>query len=135
MSTPCKILLRHDQNSSQIDSHPDPNISIYAPSWLQDGLASLGQRLKGTSFEIFEGTQFSQGYGKFTLDGRPLTLTQLQKISRNEERNVSGRLNHSLYESGGLSDWEILLALKGTTFLCNTNCVLDVLKVFEIDVI
>lgn len=109
-SNPCKIYLRHDQRASDIGAHNSEDVAIYAYNWVQEGLTQLSQHLQGTRFSVFE----SKGpLLTFSIDSN-MTLTELQKISRNEEQNVSGVINWSLYHDGGLNDTKILLAMKGT---------------------
>lgn len=116
----CKIYLRRDQTGRDIGSHRDPKVAIYAPSWVKDGLQTLAGQLSGKRFKVLEAYS-SSPLEEFTLTST-LTLTELQKISRNEASNVDGVINIGHYSDGGIDDLELLLAMKGKYARSKKTC-------------
>ncbi|XP_035703085.1 uncharacterized protein LOC110842792 isoform X2 [Folsomia candida] len=110
-SNACKIYLRHDQKAKDVGTHSYRNVAIYAPSWIKEGLEKLSLALGNTKFAVFEPRRGDKPLDEFTV-GPKMSLATVQKISRNEEQNVSGTINKTLYAEGGLEDMLILLAMK-----------------------
>lgn len=106
----CRIYLRYDQKISDIGRFTNPNISLYAPKWVSEGLEILGQRLEGTEFEIFDSSSMI-GSSRFKLSS-PLTSTELQKVARNERSNVSGRIEFANYHPALENRHDEIIALK-----------------------
>lgn len=103
---PCRIYLRLDQKLSDIGRFKKPEIHLYAPAWVSEGLKIMGQRLNGTPFEIYD-KKSTTGSSKFKLS-LPLTLLQLQMIARNEAQNTSGRIEMKNYSCASLKSRECI---------------------------
>ncbi len=106
----CKIQLRYDQKISDIGNFKNPEITLYAPRWIYEGLQTLGQRLDGTQFEIYDSSSKIVTPG-FKLSS-PLTLLELQKIARNERSNTSGRIELANYHPALEDNLDEIISLK-----------------------
>lgn len=102
--------MRYDQKVSDIGQFKNPEITLYAPKWISEGLQILGQRLKGTEFEIYDSSSMS-GTSRFKLSS-PLTLLELQKAARNERLNTSGRIELTNYHPALENKLDEIIALK-----------------------
>ncbi|KAG4077585.1 hypothetical protein HA402_003012 [Bradysia odoriphaga] len=96
---PYKIYLRHDQSILQRKRFSSEKVTIFASSWVQSALNVLGEQLNGIKFELFENQKSSNPLESFTItkDFNNQSLTILQRIARNEDHNVSGVINTTLY--------------------------------------
>lgn len=123
-----KIFLRKGQNPQDLDSHPDPEVTVYSPLWVGEGLNIFSGHLKGLKFHVFGTPPATPGRWnkKPKLDevdesrplktfilGEKISAKDLQTVARNESWNTSGVIDLSLYEAGGLKDRRVILALKG----------------------
>lgn len=106
----CKIFLRYDQKISDVGRSTNSEISLYAPKWVSEGLQILGQRLEGTEFEIYDSSS-KEGSSRFKISS-PLTLTELQKIARNEQSNTSGRIEIKNYHPALKNKLDEIIAMK-----------------------
>ncbi|CAL8109540.1 unnamed protein product [Orchesella dallaii] len=106
---PCKTFLRHDQTSSQRPSSSSNQVTIYAPSWLREGVNMLGSKLKGVQFQVYEKPSLKRGRNSSAATQKPLesfkisedmnnqSLVLLHKIARNEPKNTNGIINLAYY--------------------------------------
>ncbi|KAJ6638330.1 hypothetical protein Bhyg_11065 [Pseudolycoriella hygida] len=106
----CRIYLRYDQKISDIERFNNPQTTLYAPEWVSEGLRILGERMRGTEFEIYDSSS-TIGSSKFQLSS-PLTLLELQKTARNEQSNTSGRIELSNYHPALEDKLDEIISLK-----------------------
>lgn len=115
---PCKIYLRHDQSILQRQRYSSDKVTIFAPSWVQSALNTLGEQLDGIKFELFENSKSSNPLESLTItkNFNNQSLTILQKIARNESHNVSGVINTTLYPD--ITDKGILYSIRDLVRQC-----------------
>jgi hypothetical protein len=110
-NSPCIIHLRHDQSSSDIPPSTKDGVTVFAPSWVQEGLELLVNAMKDTSFKVVDnGSNKSKVIDEFKISEKnPLSLIALQRISRNEGRNVTGVIQKGNYPN---IDKKVVYSLK-----------------------
>jgi len=117
---PCRIYLRSDQSVLHRQQFSSNRVTIFAPGWVKEGLKTLGQHLNGVKFDVYESQRGSKNVPEesFTIteDFNEQSLTILQKIARNEEHNVTGVINLSLYED--IKDRKILYSIRDLVRQC-----------------
>jgi hypothetical protein len=92
-----RVYLRSDQIWDQILSKSqNPNITIYAPIWLKNGLNELSKYFSNAKFDICNGNGIKTEH--CLQIGDSLTLKQLSTIARNESRNVTGIIDFNNYK-------------------------------------
>lgn len=93
-------------------------MTVFAPSWVQSALNTLGEKLSGVKFELFENSKSSTASESLTIteNFNNQSLIILQKIARNESRNVSGVINTTLYPD--IADRGILYSIRDLVRQC-----------------
>lgn len=98
---PCKIYLRHDQSVRERKVYSSAEVTIFAPLWVKAALNTLGEQLNGITFEVIEDRQSESSNQleslTITENFNDQSLKILQKIARNEQSNVTGVINTTLY--------------------------------------
>ncbi|ODN02206.1 hypothetical protein Ocin01_04456 [Orchesella cincta] len=120
---PCKTFLRHDQTSSQRSSSSSKEVTIYAPTWVQEGVKIVGNKLKSIEFQVHEKPSLKRGRNADTVTPKLLesfiisedlnnkSLVLLHKIARNEPRNTNGIINLTYY-SPDIKDTSLIYFMK-----------------------
>lgn len=115
---PCKIYLRHDQSVRQRQVYSSKEVTIFAPLWVKTALNTLGEQLNGIIFEVIDKNDTTDHLEsiEITKNFNDQSLKILQKIARNEPRNVTGVINTTLYPD--ITDKRVLYSIRDIVRQC-----------------
>lgn len=115
---PCKIYLRHDQSVRQRQVYASKEVTIFAPLWVKIALNTLGEQLNGIIFEVIDNSDTTDHLEsiEITKNFNDQSLKILQKIARNEPRNVNGVINTTLYPD--ITDKRVLYSIRDIVRQC-----------------